>query len=673
MPEDAVAGPGPEPLAYGAWPSPISAALVSAGGVRLDGPAVRTGSDGSTEIWWCESRPAEGGRAVLVRRREGGEPEDVLAGPWSARTRVHEYGGGAWFTGGHDVYFSHDDDQRLYRLPAHVLDSRVERIPVPLTPAPPTRHALRYADGRETPDGVWVMVVREDHRAPGEATNELVAIAADGSSATGDGPTVLVSGPDFVAAPRISPDGRWLAWIQWNHPNMPWDGTELCAAPLFDGARIGNVQVVAGSDAESVIGHDWTSEGRLVYSTDASGWWNLHAWTPGSDTSAPMTTCRGSEIGSPPWVFGLCPWVEVGEGRLVAIETTRGVDRLAVVGPDGALQPIETPFVSFSGLAVSPGGQLLALAQTGTDLQAIVEIAPDGRWVSHRPADEIGVDPAWYSEAEAFTFASTDDRTAHAFFYPPTAPDNRAGLAGELPPLIVVGHGGPTSHSAPILDLKIQYWTSRGFAVASVNYGGSSGHGRDYRRLLDGAWGVVDVDDCVSVARALAHAGRVDPERMAIRGSSAGGFTVLAALTQHQVFSAGTSLYGIGDLAALAADTHKFESRYCDRLIGPYPEAEAVYRERSPLSHTDRFTCPLLVLQGTEDEIVPPSQAQAIVSALAASDLPHAVIYFDGEQHGFRRAESIVRSLEAELWFYGRVFGFDPADAIEPVTGSSGL
>lgn len=654
-------------LPFGSWPSPISAAQVAAGGTGLTGPAVRSDAEGHTQVFWSELRPVEGGRSVLVRRRPGEEPSDLIEAPWSARTRVHEYGGGAWFLGATAVYFSNWDDQRLYRFEPDAVDSET-RKPRAITPEPETPHSLRYADGVESPDGQWVVAVQESHPVLGEASNEIVVLASDGS----EPPRVIVTGTDFVMAPRISRDGRWLSWLRWNHPNMPWDGTELCAAPLFDGFRLGNTQVVAGGPQEAVHASNWTSDNRLVFSTDVSGWWNLHTWRPGDSTSTPLTTLVGSEIGAPAWVFGVQPWAELPDGRLVAVETNLAADRFVIVARDGRVEPLPSPYVSVDGLAVSAKGELVTVAQTKIDLQSVVEIAPGGQTFAHRPSDDLGVDPRWYSVAVPVEFESAGGRTGHGFFYPPTGLD-QSGTEGDKPPLIVIGHGGPTAHASPVLGLKVQYWTSRGFAVVDVNYGGSTGHGRAYRRLLDRAWGIVDVEDCIAAATSLADAGKVDSARMAIRGGSAGGFTVLAALTNAQVFAAGTSLYGVADLEALARDTHKFESRYLDGLIGAYPEEQAVYQERSPIHHTDRLSCPLLILQGTEDEIVPPNQADAIIASLVANGIPHAAIYFEGEQHGFRRAENIIRSLEAELWFYGKVFGFDPADRIEPIQGAVGL
>ncbi len=674
-------------LPHGSWPSPISAELVAAGGVGVSGPA----ADGDT-IWWSELRPTEGGRSVPVSAGAGGDgPVDRLAAPWSARTRVHEYGGGAWWLGREHLYVAEWSDQRLYRLPLSGGQAPAE--PEALTPEPAVQHGWRWADGREHPDGSWLATVREDHHRVGdgdktEAANEIVAVPTDG----GD-PVVLVSGPDFVAAPRFSPDGRWLSWIEWNHPAMPWDATVLRAAPVFANHRLGNPVTVAGSQdlgagATSVVGADWTAAGRLVYSTDANGWWNLHAWHPEGTESQALTALEGAEIGGPAWVFGLQRWVELPDGRLVVAVTTDAVDSLAVLTPPapGAGPTVPTPLAvedlaEVGGLAATADGRVAVVGAGPRSLSSVRLIDPDGGAETVvRPPDDTGVDPAWFSAGEAISYPSggpagpggAGGRTANAFFYPPTAP-GIDGPAGQAPPLIVMGHGGPTAHADPALSLKVQYWTSRGFAVVDVNYGGSSGFGRGYRRLLQGTWGIVDVEDCINAAVWLADRGRVDGDRLAIRGGSAGGFTVLAALEQSERFGAGTNLFGVADLSALAADTHKFESRYLDGLIGPYPEREDLYTERSPINHTDRLSSPLLVLQGLEDEIVPPNQSEAIVAAVAAKGLPHAYVTFEGEQHGFRKAENLIRSFEVELWFYGQVFGFEPADVIAAPDGAVGF
>lgn len=676
-------GAGSVEAPYGTWPSPLTATLLAAGSVGLGGP-VPWGSG----VVWSELRPAEGGRVVLVGRGAPGAPAvDLLEAPWSARTQVHEYGGGAWWPGTDSMWFTHWADQRLYRF-----DPGSEDAPVPMTPEPPAPRAWRYADGREHPAEPWVVCVRERHGDGSEAVNELVALGTLPPEAGPEEPRVVGAAPDgrpqadFVSTPRFSPDGRWLSWLRWNHPRMPWDGTELCVAPVFAGMRLGNTLVVAGGDAESIQGPDWTADGRLVFSTDRSGWWNLHSWSPGAAGPTPLTSLTGAEIGAPQWVFGTQQWAELPDGRLVVVITEAATDRLAVLEPGGALTPIPTDVVAVADLAATARGTILVNGATATRLPALVELALDGSLVAEHRAPEtlIGehgpVDEAWFSTARPFTYTSGGagpagqggSRQAHAFLYPPTGAGFH-GPVGERPPLVVMGHGGPTAHASPALSLRIQYWTSRGFAVADVNYGGSTGFGREYRRLLNGTWGIVDVEDVIAVATELAAAGEVDGERMAIRGGSAGGFTVLRALTESDVFSAGTNLFGVADLEALARDTHKFESRYLDGLIGPYPERRDLYLERSPINHTDRLSCPLLVLQGLEDEIVPPNQSEAIVAAVAAKGIPHAYVAFEGEQHGFRQQANIVRSYEVELWFYGRVFGFEPADRIEAPAGAVGL
>lgn len=659
---------------FGSWPSPLSASLIAAGAAGLGGAAARIASDGSTEVWWTEARPSEAGRVVLVRQLADGTTIDALPPPWSVRTRVHEYGGGDWFHGPDHVYFSSWADQRLYRIEADTAGTDAAAEPEAITPEPEEPHGWRFADGRVSPDGGWIVCVSEDHHAAvvaehGEAVNALVAIPVDG----GD-PTVLSDKTDFVAGPRFSPDGRWLSWYCWDHPNMPWDVSRLVAAPVWvsnDELRLGNVKVVVSRDDESVHGADWLADGRLVFSSDRSGFWNLHTWRPGDTDDQILTTLVGAEIGGPAWVFGTKQWTETADGRIVSCVITDAVSSLAEVLGDGTLRSIPTPFAGVSALAPM-GDDLLLLGSSADALPTIAVVAVDsGDMRTIRASDDLHVDPDWFSEAQPISYPS-GDRRSHAFFYPPTGPGMQSA-GGERPPLVVIGHGGPTSHTSPDLSLKVQYWTSRGIAVVDVNYGGSSGFGRRYRQQLDDAWGIVDVEDCVNAARHLAEQGLVDGSRMAIRGGSAGGFTVLAALTQSDVFSAGTSLYGVADLEALATDTHKFESRYLDGLVGPYPAAKHIYDERAPINHTDGFSCPLLVLQGDEDEIVPPNQAEAIVAAVAEKGLPHAYILFEGEQHGFRKSENIVRSLEAELWFYGRVFGFEPTDEIAPIDGAVGL
>ncbi len=670
----------------GSWPSPVSASMVAAGGTRISGPAARSGSTvgDSGEIWWLEGRPTEAGRYVLVCATETGTHE--LPAPWSVRTAVHEYGGGAFWLGRSSAYFTNWSDQRLYRVPVGEDGLGTTPNPKPVTGESPSERAWRYADGREHPVHDYVVCVFENHEDVGadaqsgktaEPTNTIVAIVVDGS---GERHT-LVEGTDFVSTPRVSPDGRWLSWIQWDHPNMPWNETTLCAAPLFGGPaeapRLGNSRIVASGNA--IHGADWTSDGRLVYSTDASGFWNLAWWSPTGGSGA-LTSLRDGEIGLPSWGFGTQQWSELADGRLVVVITREASDSLAILSDDGLSSLVEGNSVDDQASAMTAiglsgsGSTVVATLARTTVLPEILTIDVDQAATSPtrtvRPPDAITVGREWLSEPTSIWFDS-DSRPTQCFFYPPSPVGGQPGDAEssptpELPPLIVLGHGGPTGHSGPDLHLRVQFWTSRGFAVADVNYGGSSGFGTDYRARLDGNWGVLDVDDCVAAARHLADTGLVDGARMAIRGGSAGGLTVMNALITSNQFQAGTSLYGVADLAALATETHKFESRYLDRLVGPYPEAANVYADRSPINHTEKLSAPMLVLQGSEDAVVPPQQSRNIVAALEVQGIAHAYIEFDGEQHGFRQAKNIIRSLEAELWFYGRVFGFEPADEIEP-------
>ncbi|CAN5345009.1 S9 family peptidase [soil metagenome] len=664
----------PDIAPYGSWPSPITAAKLVEGVVSIG--EIRPDAD---DVWWSESRPEENGRNQLVRLRPGVGPTDLFAPPmidhdgWNARTQVHEYGGGAWAVHGGTVVFANWRDQRLYRVEAG-------SDPVPLTPAPAVPRGLRFAEPSWLDDR-WLVAICEDHLAEtvaehGEAMNEIVAIPLDGSAV--DEPAriiTLVTGPDFVGFPVTH--GDRLAWVQWDHPNMPWDTTSVWMADVRRGPDGGPTGVdgarrVAGEPNESVVQPIFTASGDLVFAGDATGWWNPQRVTPGGAEPV-LTEPIGAEIGGPAWVHGLRWLAPLGDGRIACSVTSDGLDRLGVIDT-GVLIEVDTPFVSVPQIVAGPGeDEVLVVA--GTPQQAItpyrIRLA-SGSVERLTPVDDHGLDEALVSLAQPISYPSSGGRTAHALFYPPVNPDV-AAPDGELPPLVVFIHGGPTSCASAAFSLSRQFWTSRGFALVDVNYGGSTGFGTAYRRILDGAWGVVDVEDCIAAARYLAEQGEVDPQRLAIRGGSAGGFTTLAALTFHDVFDAGASHFGVADLEALTVETHKFESRYLDSLVGPYPETVEVYRERSPIHHVDRCSTPLIVFQGLEDEVVPPNQAEMIINALAAKGVPHAYLPFAGEQHGFRIAANIVRAVEAELWFYGRVFGFTPADVIAPVDGAVGL
>jgi len=650
-------------MPYGSWPSPVSAELLVSGAAT---PTDVFAEDGIT--WWSETRPAEGGRIQLVRRDPDGVTSELLPPDGNARTRVHEYGGGAWWVDRGTVYYVEWADQRLYRIDGAPGDrSGAERSgaqPLAISPTPPSPHAWRYADGRLAPDAGTVVCVREDHTA-GEARNEIVAIPAAGGDAV-----ALATGRDFVAAPRISPDGRRLAWLTWDHPNMPWDQTELWVGELSGtGAqtRLDGARRVAGGAAESLVQPEWAPDGGLYVISDRSDWWNVYRVVDVEELEPVHPVA--ADVGEPAWVFGQSRYVLGDDGSVLLTYSRDAVAHLVTMGPGGAVTSSATPFVSLTQLRFD-SGRVVALATEATREPSVVEFtssADRGPAVTVvRRARDLGLAESGISRPRHVSFPSHGGRASHAWFYPPTGTD-LAGLDGELPPLLVLIHGGPTGAASPDFRLDRQFWTSRGFALVDVDYGGSTGYGRPYRQLLDGAWGVVDVDDACAAAQWLADQRLVDGDRLAIRGGSAGGYTTLAALSTLDVFRAGASYYGVTDLAALAKDTHKFESRYLDRLVGPWPEAADVYAERSPLSHVDGFDRPLIVLQGDEDAVVPPAQAQLIVDALARRRVPHAYLLFHGEQHGFRKAENIVRAITAELYFYSRVFGFELPDDIPPV------
>ncbi len=635
----------PQTAPYGSWKSPISADLISTEGRRII-EAVADGED----IYWIEMRPTENGRYVIVRRTPDGETTDVTPPTFNARTRVHEYGGAAFVVSDGTVYFSNFADQRLYcQLPGSA--------PQPITPDVD----LRYADGIVDSKRNRLICVREDHTdTEREAINALVGIGRDG---TEDG-QILASGNDFYAVPRLNPDGTHLAWMTWNHPNMPWDGVELWIGEIGVNGSLVRTECVAGGVDESIFQPEWSPDGTLYFVSDRTGWWNLYCYQAG----AVEPVCEmEAEFGRPQWIFGMSTYRFVSANQIICTYTQDGVWHLASLDTTTrSLDPIETPYTSISNLQIVPGGVLLS-ASSSTEPASIVrlDLATRQFEVICR-SSEIKIDAGYFSHSQAIEFPTKGGLSAHAFFYPPQNHDYTAP-ADDLPPLLVISHGGPTSATSTAIDLEIQYWTSRGIAVLDVNYGGSSGYGRAYRQRLNGQWGVVDVDDCVNGARYLAEHGYVDGNRLAIRGGSAGGYTTLSALTFRDVFKAGTSYYGISDLEAMTKDTHKFESRYLDSLIGPYPEEQDRYRERSPIHFTDRLSCPLILFQGLEDKVVPPNQAEMMVEALRAKGLPVAYVPFEGEQHGFRRSENIQRSLEAELYFYAQVFDFTPADAIEPV------
>ena len=634
----------------GSWPTPITSELVVRAAARL-GEVVVDGDD----IWWSESRPAEGGRSVIVRRSPDGTVTDALPAPWNARTRVHEYGGGSWTVQDGTLWFTEFTDQRLYRLDAG------GDTPVAVTPEPSLPAGVRHADFRVLPDAL--LAVRETHAEgdrPADVVNEIVRVSPDGSE-------VLVSGPDFVSDARLAPDGVTLSWLQWDHPNMPWD-----AAQLVVRAADGTDHVLAGGPGESVV--------QPVWGDDLALWW----FSDRTEllVAVPEAAARGARSSSSTWA-PTSPVRSGCSGRAGSRCSPTAGSR----SPTAATAPTGSPSSSRTGACAS---STCPSAPTGTSPR---RARGSSVWPGARPASPSSCGSTWTAESQRSSarpatsastrpgsrgrstsrsrprLADTGIGEAHALVYPPTNPEASAP-DGDLPPLMVIVHGGPTSATVPVLNVEVQYWTSRGFCVADVDYRGSTGYGRRYRDALQGRWGILDLDDVVACARHLADSGRVDPARMAIRGGSAGGYTTLAALSMRPgVFTAGASHYGVADLGALAAETHKFESRYLDGLVAPWPSGADVYAERSPINHVDDLDTPLAVFQGDEDAVVPPDQAEAIVAALREKGVPHAYLLFPGEQHGFRKAENIRAALDGELSFYAQVWGFDlpPAERITPI------
>jgi len=662
---------------YGAWKSPIGAADVARGARMLSFPSIA-----GDELWWQESQPDEDGRVTVMAAPLSGDgpgdgsgdgdaaPRVLLPAPWYVRTRVQEYGGKSYLPvpspdGGFDLVFANFADQRLYTVPA------TGGEPAPLTPGD---HGYRFADLVLSPDGREVLGVRETVSDDGVVSRAIVAVPLDGSAAAhAHAIRVLVTGAQFFAFPAPSPDGTKLAWINWDHPRMPWDGTELRVAPATGGVSVADATLVMGGPEESVLAPLWRDDESLYAISDASGWWNLYE-VPAVAGVAPRPLCpREEEFAGPLWWLGARPFAALGDGRLAVLHGIGGL-RLAVLDPaSGALTDVDLPGFRVMADALAVSGTTIAAVAGGPRVPwSVILTGPDGSSRVLRQQAVGAPDPAYLPDARPVQLsAGPNGPVVHALVYPPTNPE-AAAPDGELPPFIVHVHGGPTDDSVPVLDLRKAYFTSRGIGIIDVNYGGSSGYGRAYRERLRGQWGVVDVTDAMNAALALAESGEADGRRLGIRGGSAGGWTVLAAVTSGltdsagpgtghpPVFAAGVSYFGVSDARMLAKFTHDFESRYLDGLIGPLPEAEELYEARSPIGHVSPLTCPLLLLQGLEDPVVPPSQAEAIAAELAEQGIPYAYIAFEGESHGFRKAENNIAALEAELAFYGQIFGFTP-------------
>ena len=682
--------------ACGSWPSLISARVLAEQGLRLSAVTVQ-----GDDIFWIEGRPSEEGRNVLVRRTPDGRTAEAVPAGFNVRTRVHEYGGGAYLLDGNTVYFANYADQRLYRVAI-----AEEAVPEPIT----TAGEWRYADCVLDRTRQRLICVREDHTQPNvEAVTTLVGVALDGGAGSG---TVLAAGYDFYSSACVSPDGSLLAWLCWRHPNMPWDGTELWIAEIAADGGLRHPVCVAGSVRESIYQPGWSPAGDLIFASDRDDWWRLYVLPqtalravglPG-DVEGVDATAAGAravreaivpvladppanaEFGRPQWIFGTATWRFATRDEMVVSYTSGGSWKLGTItchaesidtgarggdaprrAPSGVLREVPTTLEPDEWLATTAThAVLVAGSPTVADAVVTIELST-GATETLRASSTLTLPPSTIAAPQSLMFPTAPGMTAHAFYYPPCNPACEP-LPGEAPPLIVIGHGGPIAAAHATLDLKIQFWTSRGFAVVDVNYGGSTGFGRAYRERLNGQWGVVDVADLIAAAQHLVRDGKADGARLAIRGGSAGGYTTLAALTMFpDAFAAGASYYGISDLELLVSDSHKFESRCLDILVGPYPAMKDVYRARSPIHHVDRLSCPLILFQGLEDKVVPPNQSEAMAAALRAKGQPVAYLAFAGEQHGFRKAETIVRSQEAELYFYGAVFGFTPAEAIEPV------
>jgi dipeptidyl aminopeptidase/acylaminoacyl peptidase len=639
----------PEVAPYGSWKSPITSDLIVSATVGL-GQIALDGED----VYWVELRPSEAGRNCVVRRTPDGRVSDVTPQGFNARTRVHEYGGGDFAVRDGVVYFSNFADQRVYR-------QRSETAPRPVTPERNYRYSDFVIDQRRG----LLFAVREDHTAEGrEAVNTLVSLDAEGAG-NEDGGRVLAAGNDFYSSPRLSPDGSRLAWLTWNHPNMPWDGCELWVGELGEDGTVAASRRVAGGAEESIFQPEWSPTGVLHFVSDRSNWWNIYRLS--EDGSAEPLCETDAEFAMPQWLFAMSTYAFASDGLIVCAYTRGGDWSLAALDTRSKrLESFGLPYTDITYVRAGAGRAFFRAASPNARAGVFdFDLAAREPRLLRR-ASEVVIAPEYVSTPRAVEFPTSGGRTAHAFYYPPRNADF-AAPEGELPPLLVKCHGGPTAGSTSMLRLDTQYWTSRGIAVLDVNYGGSTGFGREYRQRLNGEWGVVDVDDCVNGAKYLIGRGEADAARCAITGGSAGGYTTLNALTFRETFRAGASHYGVSDLTVFVGDTHKFESRYLERLIGPYPERADLYRERSSINFTDRLSCPVIFFQGLEDKIVPPNQAELMVEALRRKRLPVAYVAFEGEQHGFRKAENIKRALDGELYFYSRVFGFPLAGAVEPV------
>ncbi len=639
----------PQVAPFGSWKSPITSDLIVDQTIGIGSIAIN-----NENIYWLEKRPQEQGRNLIVGYFKQKEIEHISQNitpfPLSVRSKIHEYGGGAFAVEKDQVYFSNYQDGRIYQ-------QIIGRQPHPLT----NKLHQRYGDividhGRE-----GLICVCEDHQTDGEAKNSIVTINTNTGKIQ-----ELIAGEDFYSSPRLSPDGKSLVWLSWNHPDMPWDSTYLWLARFQEDGSIFEPELIAGGNAESICEVKWGGDGTLYFSSDRTNWWNLYRRQVNGNIE--ILHQKSGEFGYPHWVFGLSTFDLVGNDRLICAYSAEGCWHLGQIDlQTKEFQEIKTRYTNISDLRASDRGFVVFIGGSPTETTAVIKLDLEtGREEILRRTGDLEIDPGYLSLPEAIAFPTTNDLMAYAWYYPPQNEDY-AAPEGELPPVIVKSHGGPTAAASVNLSLRIQYWTSRGFGYLDVNYGGSIGYGREYRQRLDGNWGLVDVDDCVNAAQYLVEQQRVDGDRLVITGSSAGGYTTLAALTFRDTFKAGASYYGISDLEILAKDTHKFESRYLDRLVGRYPEDKAIYQERSPIYYSEQLDCPVIFFQGLKDKVVPPNQAEMMFEAIKNKGLPVAYISFAEESHGFRIADNIKQALDSEFWFYARIFGFKPADPIEPI------
>jgi dipeptidyl aminopeptidase/acylaminoacyl peptidase len=643
--------------AYGTWKSPITTDLIVSAVVGLGEMAVDGG-----DIYWVESRPQEKGRCAIVKlKADDGTVEGLTPPPYSARNRVHEYGGGVFAVGGGEVFFTNDGDNRIYRIARN--GSLVAVSPVD------EERRYRYADLQIDRFHDRLICVREEHFSDDrEPKNTLVAIRLDGSNTV----NVLVDVADFYASPRLSWDGRYLAWLSWSHPNMPWDGTNLEIAELLGVDRLASPRVIAGGKDNVIFQPEWHKDGSLYFIDDRTGWGNLYRWQPQTDApqESPvkaMLTVE-AEFGTPQWVFGLRTYALIGDDRAICTYSQGGISHLVLLSlKTGEFTELDVPHTEMSYILADEKYAFFGGASPRLGKEIVKFDWQQEKVLVIKKSSEVIIDAGYISQPETIAFPTTDSHIAYAFYYPPTNRDFTAPT-GELPPLLVKCHGGPTAAASSQLSWRVQYWTSRGFGYLDVNYGGSTGFGKEYQRRLDGNWGIVDVDDCANGARYLVAQNKADGARLAISGGSAGGYTVLSALTFRDVFTAGASYYGIGDLAALARDTHKFESRYTDRLVAPYPAAEkTTYAERSPINFVEKLSCPVIFFHGLQDRVVPPNQAEMMFCALKGKGIPTAYVPFSDEQHGFRQSETISRALNGEFYFYSRIFKFTPAESLKAI------